>query len=103
MYCEVPLVGGATTFSKADIYIKPKKGMVTFFAYKGPDGKMDEGYTEHSGCPVVEGEKWITTVWMRDGVTATDNWTVFDPSGVRIYYSDQDVQAVVTEIDGSQH
>ena len=38
---------------------------------KGSDGRMDDGYTEHSGCPVLEGEKWITTVWMRDGVGTT--------------------------------
>jgi hypothetical protein len=43
--------------------------MATFFSYKGPDGHMDEGYTEHSGCPVIKGEKWITTVWMREGVS----------------------------------
>ena len=64
--------------------MKPKKGMATVFAYRGPDGLMDEGYTEHSGCPVLEGEKWITTFWMRDGVTKERNWTLFDPSGVPI-------------------
>lgn len=45
---------------------------------------MDEGFTEHSGCPVIEGEKWITTMWMREGVTASEPWTLFDPSGIRI-------------------
>ena len=64
LYCEAADVGGATTFTNADIFVKPKKGMATFFSYKGKNGKMDEGYTEHSGCPIVEGEKWITTVWM---------------------------------------
>ena len=33
----------------------PKRGQATFFSYKGPDGRMDDGYTEHSGCPVLEG------------------------------------------------
>ena len=42
---------------------------------KGSDGRMDDGYTEHSGCPVLEGEKWITTVWMRDGVLLP--WSLF--------------------------
>ncbi len=46
--------------------------------------RMDDGYTEHSGCPVVSGEKWITTFWMRYGVTAEDDWTKFDPSGIRL-------------------
>jgi len=62
--------------------------MATFFSYKGPDGKMDVGYTEHSGCPVIEGEKWITTLWMRDGVSAQEPWTLFDPSGIRMLSPD---------------
>lgn len=45
---------------------------------------MDEGYTEHSGCPVTKGEKWITTVWMREGVTAEEPSTLYDPQGVLI-------------------
>ncbi len=49
---------------------------------------MDDGYTEHSGCPVVKGEKWITTAWMREGVTKEDSWTRFDPSGVRLMEKD---------------
>jgi hypothetical protein len=36
--------------------VVPQRGAATFFAYKGPDGRMDDGYTEHSGCPVLEGE-----------------------------------------------
>jgi hypothetical protein len=44
----------------------------------------DEGYTEHSGCPVIEGEKWITTVWMREGVSNKDPHTNYDPRGFRL-------------------
>lgn len=85
LYCHVAERGGGTTFTKADVFVKPVKGMVTFFSYKDvKDGRMDEGYTEHSGCPVLEGEKWITTMWMRDGVSAAEPWTMFDPNGVRM-------------------
>lgn len=42
---------------------------------------MDIGFTEHSGCPVIQGEKWITTVWMREGVDAEHTWAMYDPSG----------------------
>lgn len=45
---------------------------------------MDEGFTEHSSCPVIEGEKWVTTMWMRDGVSAAEPWTMFDPSGIKM-------------------
>jgi prolyl 4-hydroxylase len=66
LYCRVADKGGATSFTKSDVFVKPTEGMGTFFTYKGLDGVMDDGYTEHSGCPVIKGEKWITTVWMRD-------------------------------------
>ena len=67
-FLQAAIKGGSTTFTKADVFVKPEVGTATFFSYMGPDGRMDDGYTEHSGCPVLEGEKWITTVWMRDGV-----------------------------------
>mmetsp|Transcript_2652 Transcript_2652/g.3626 ORF Transcript_2652/g.3626 Transcript_2652/m.3626 type:complete len:463 (+) Transcript_2652:61-1449(+) len=89
LYCQVPEVGGATTFTKADIFVKPRAGMATFFSYKGPDGRMDDGYTEHSGCPVIEGEKWITTAWLREGVSAEDTSDNYDPEGIRILTADE--------------
>jgi hypothetical protein len=51
--------GGATSFTKSDIFVVPKRGAATFFSYKGPDGRMDDGYTEHSGCPVTEGAIYL--------------------------------------------
>ena len=51
---------------------------------------MDDGYTQHSGCPVLEGEKWITTAWMRKGVTRSKNWSIYDPSGVEILNYDSE-------------
>lgn len=84
LYCEVPTLGGATTFTKADVFVRPKSGMATFFSYVGADGRMDDGLTEHSGCPVLEGDKWITTIWMREGVSASEPWTMYDPNGIRL-------------------
>jgi len=50
---------------------------------------MDDGYTEHSGCPVIEGEKWITTAWLREGVSAEDTSDNYDPEGIRILTTDE--------------
>jgi hypothetical protein len=50
---------------------------------------MDDGYTEHSGCPVISGEKWITTVWMREGVSESNPWNAYDPSGIEILTENQ--------------
>ena len=83
LYCKVADVGGGTTFTNSDIFLKPNKGMATFFSYKGPDGMMDDGLTTHSGCPVLEGEKWITTAWMREGVSLEEPESFFDPIGQR--------------------
>lgn len=104
MYCKVAELGGGTTFSKADVFVKPVKGMATFFSYRGADNIMDEGYTEHSGCPVLQGEKWITTFWMREGVSEERDWTTFDPSGVPILdsseYDDNNSVETEVEVDG---
>lgn len=71
-------MGGGTTFSRSNVFIKPKPGQVAFFAYKGVDGIMDDGQTEHSGCPVLAGEKWIATAWLRQGVSVQDGAYSYD-------------------------
>lgn len=63
------------------------------------DGRMDEGYTEHSGCPVLEGEKWITTMWMREGVSKAEPWTMFDPNGVKMMTDEEQKVAKAKEKD----
>lgn len=42
------------------------------------------GYTEHSGCPIVEGNKWITTAWLRHGVTKDRPSSMLDPEGIEL-------------------
>lgn len=75
MYCTVPEVGGHTNFRNAGVHIKPKEGNAIFFSYIDPDTrKTDNGFTEHSGCPVFEGEKKIVTQWIRLGVDAENPW-----------------------------
>mmetsp|Transcript_1189 Transcript_1189/g.4025 ORF Transcript_1189/g.4025 Transcript_1189/m.4025 type:complete len:424 (+) Transcript_1189:168-1439(+) len=82
LYCETADEGGGTVFPRSDIFIKPKVGDAAWFAYLGPDGKMDDGLTEHSGCPITAGKKSVTTAWMRLGVSREQPWTRFDPQGV---------------------
>lgn len=79
MYCEIPEVGGATRFRNSNVHIRPKQYAATFFSYIDPDTmKMDEGFTEHSGCPVVHGEKKIVTQWVRLGVDDENPWDSFN-------------------------
>lgn len=65
----------------------PKFGQMLFFGYKHnptePGGKvrMDDGSTEHSGCPLREGRKWIATMWYREGMTAEKGWESYRGAG----------------------
>lgn len=91
MYCDVPSVGGATRFRNSNIHVKPEKYSATFFSYIDPISmKMDKGFTEHSGCPVVEGEKKIVTQWVRLGVDDENPWNSFNTLGIK--YSDAEEQ-----------
>jgi hypothetical protein len=79
MYCTIPLKGGATNFRKAGIHIEPTQGYAAFFQYIGSDDKiMDDGYTEHSACPVVEGIKKVVVQWIRLGVDDNNTWDSFN-------------------------
>lgn len=91
MYCVVPEVGGATNFRNSGVHVVPEAGSATFFSYIDPETKkMDSGWTEHSGCPVIEGEKKIVTQWVRLGVDNENPWDSFNTLGIKI--SDADSQ-----------
>jgi prolyl 4-hydroxylase len=63
MYLNEPVRGGATIFPDAGLEITPVKGHALFFAYAQPDPATG---TLHGGAPVVEGEKWVATKWLRE-------------------------------------
>ena len=69
MHCEVPKAGGEANFRNAGVHIKPKQYSATFFSYINPvTMKMDNGFTEHSICPVLEGKMKLVTQKVRLGV-----------------------------------
>jgi 2OG-Fe(II) oxygenase superfamily len=85
MYCTMPSKGGATNFRNSGLHVRAKKGSAVFFSYIDPETKiMDSGFTEHSGCPVVEGEKKIVTQWVRYGVTSEVPWTAYNSLGILV-------------------
>lgn len=65
MYLNTPQVGGGTTFPDVQLEVAPVKGHAVFFSY---DRAHPSSRTLHGGAPVVEGEKWVATKWMREGV-----------------------------------
>jgi prolyl 4-hydroxylase len=64
MYLNTPARGGATSFPDAGLEVAPVRGNAVFFAYERPDPAT---LTLHGGAPVVEGEKWVATKWLREG------------------------------------
>jgi len=56
--------GGATVFPKLGLRIGPKKGAAVYFEYCNSLDQVDP-QTLHGGLPVLKGEKWIATKWVR--------------------------------------
>ena len=85
MYCTIPTKGGSTNFRNAGVHVQGAKNQAIFFSYIDPITKtMDNGFTEHSGCPVWAGEKIIATEWIRLGVTKEVPWNGYNTLGERV-------------------
>ena len=63
IYLNTPRRGGATTFPDAGLEVAPIKGNAVFFSYDRPHPMTK---TLHGGAPVLEGEKWVATKWLRE-------------------------------------
>jgi len=63
-YLNTPVLGGATTFPDVQLEILPVKGNAVFFSYDRPHAMTR---SLHGGAPVLEGEKWVVTKWLREG------------------------------------
>ncbi|MFD0770084.1 2OG-Fe(II) oxygenase [Bacillus sp. CGMCC 1.60114] len=64
MYLNHVEEGGETFFPKLNLSVSPKKGMAVYFEYFYQDASLNE-LTLHGGAPVIKGEKWVATQWMR--------------------------------------
>lgn len=63
MVLHGPIRGGATIFPDAGIEVAAQRGNAVFFSYNRPHPSTK---TLHGGAPVIEGEKWIATKWLRE-------------------------------------
>ncbi|RKP47889.1 2OG-Fe(II) oxygenase [Cohnella endophytica] len=64
MYLNDVEAGGETHFPSLRLSVTPKKGSAVYFEYFYSDHLLNE-HTLHAGNPVVVGEKWVATQWMR--------------------------------------
>jgi prolyl 4-hydroxylase len=65
MYLNTPAAGGATVFPDVKLDVAPIKGNAVFFSYERPHPTT---LSLHGGAPVLEGEKWVATKWLRERV-----------------------------------
>ena len=63
MYLGEPEKGGGTTFPDVHLEVAPKRGHGVFFSYERAHPSTK---TLHGGAPVLAGEKWIATKWLRE-------------------------------------
>jgi prolyl 4-hydroxylase len=63
-YLNTPAKGGATVFPDVALEVAAVKGNAVFFSY---DRAHVATRSLHGGAPVVEGEKWVATKWVREG------------------------------------
>ena len=64
IYLNNPEAGGGTSFPDVGVEVAPRRGNAVFFSYAAPDPSTK---SLHGGSPVVRGEKWIATKWLREG------------------------------------
>lgn len=63
MYLNEPVRGGGTIFPDIGLEVAPRRGHAVFFNYDRPSPVTR---TLHGGAPVIEGEKWVATKWLRE-------------------------------------
>jgi prolyl 4-hydroxylase len=61
MYLNTPEQGGGTAFPEIGLTVTARRGAAVYFAYESGDLN-----SLHAGLPVLRGEKWIATKWLRE-------------------------------------
>ncbi|TVX88068.1 2OG-Fe(II) oxygenase [Paenibacillus agilis] len=64
MYLNDVEEGGETTFPMLNLSVFPNKGTAVYFEYFYDNHELNDS-TLHAGTPVMQGEKWVATMWMR--------------------------------------
>jgi prolyl 4-hydroxylase len=65
VYLNTPEAGGQTVFPRAGVSITPEKGKAVLFYNVDDQGEIDPE-SLHGGAPVLKGEKWLVTRWLRE-------------------------------------
>ena len=63
IYLNTPPRGGGTAFPDVGVEVGPMRGNAVFFSYDRPHVVTR---SLHANMPVLEGEKWVATKWLRE-------------------------------------
>ncbi|KAF8011405.1 hypothetical protein BT93_J1884 [Corymbia citriodora subsp. variegata] len=63
-FSSVPWWNELSDCGKKGLSVKPKMGDALLFWSMRPDATLDES-SLHGGCPVIKGNKWSSTKWLR--------------------------------------
>ncbi|MEW5317239.1 MAG: hypothetical protein WDW38_008556 [Sanguina aurantia] len=95
IYLADPIAGGETSFPQAThwadsampaalgpfskcaqgkVAFRPRRGDALLFWSTHPDGKTEDPFSEHEGCPVEAGVKWTATVWVHSVPFRPEEW-----------------------------
>ena len=64
VYLNDVIEGGETVFPEVGLSVVPRRGNGLYFEYTNSRMQLDLR-SAHGGAPVIQGEKWIVTKWMR--------------------------------------
>lgn len=71
VYLNPVAAGGATAFPVAGVQVEPQPGRAVVFDNMAYDAGSPQGRPDpdslHAGTPVETGEKWLATLWIRQG------------------------------------
>lgn len=65
-YLNTPERGGGTAFPRLELLVPAQEGRVLVFANISAGGEPLED-SQHTGEPVGSGEKWLASLWLREG------------------------------------
>ena len=65
VYLNTTEAGGETVFPKANLKVAAEKGKAVLFYNVNEKDEVDP-MSLHGGAPVVQGEKWLMTRWLRE-------------------------------------
>eukprot|EP00106_Octopus_bimaculoides_P019589 XP_014787031.1 PREDICTED: prolyl 4-hydroxylase subunit alpha-3-like [Octopus bimaculoides] len=78
LYLSDVLMGGATVFPKLNIHVPIVKGAAAVWYNLHRNGTPDTRLL-HGGCPVIFGDKWISTKWIREAGQTFRRPCLLDP------------------------